>query len=82
MKQTAVEWLVEQLGDSWENVSIGRINISIKVEDYLKLIEQAKEMEEEQIIDARQDGFNRCFRKGDRKEVANEQYYNETFKSK
>jgi hypothetical protein len=42
---------------------------------------QAKEMEKEQIIDARQDGFNRCFRKGDRKEVANEQYYNETFKS-
>ena len=48
MKQTAVEKFIEQLesqGESWENVSIGRIQISIKVEDYLKLKEQAKEME-------------------------------------
>jgi fructose-1-phosphate kinase PfkB-like protein len=54
MKQTAVELFIEQLeaqGESWENVSIGRIQISIKVEDYLKLIEQAKEMEKQQIID-------------------------------
>jgi hypothetical protein len=49
--KTAVELFIEQLeaqGESWENVSIGRIQISIKVEDYLKLIEQAKEMEKEQ----------------------------------
>jgi hypothetical protein len=49
--KTAVELFIEQLeaqGESWENVSIGRIQISIKVEDYLKLIEQAKEMEIEQ----------------------------------
>ena len=48
MKQTAVEQFIEQLeqqGNSWENASIGRMNISIKIEDYLKLIEQAKEME-------------------------------------
>jgi hypothetical protein len=48
---TAVELFIEQLevqGESWENVSIGRIQISIKVEDYLKLKEQAKEMEKEQ----------------------------------
>jgi hypothetical protein len=48
---TAVELFIEQLeaqGESWENVSIGRIQISIKVEDYLKLIEQAKEMELQQ----------------------------------
>jgi hypothetical protein len=49
--QTAVEKFIEQLeeqGESWENVSIGRIQISIKVEDYLDLIKQAKEMENEQ----------------------------------
>jgi len=49
---TAVEKFIEQLeaqGESWENVSIGRIQISINVEDYLKLIEQAKEMEKEQM---------------------------------
>ena len=52
MKQTAVEQFIEQLekqGDSWENVSMGTINISIKVEDYLKLKNQAKEMQDEQM---------------------------------
>ena len=51
-KQTAVEQFIEQLeeqGHSWENASIKTIEISIKVEDYLKLKEQAKEMEKEQI---------------------------------
>jgi hypothetical protein len=85
MKQTAVEQFIEQLeqqGNSWENASIGRMNISIKIEDYLKLIEQAKEMEKEQIINTYRDGrsdqqsekpsrfYNRMA----------EQYYNETFK--
>ena len=54
-KQTSVEFLIDQLEikvKSWENVSIGRIQISIKVEDYLELQKQAKEMEKEQIIDA------------------------------
>jgi hypothetical protein len=61
MEKTAVELFIEQLeaqGESWENVSIGRIQISIKVEDYLKLIAQAKEMEKEQIANAFVDGRN------------------------
>jgi hypothetical protein len=65
-KQTVVEWL-EDLFEEQDYLT---------EQDFL----QAKEMEKQQIIDARQDGFNRCFRKGDRKEVTNEQYYNETFK--
>jgi NCAIR mutase (PurE)-related protein len=85
---TAVEQFIEQLekqGDSWENVSIGRIQISIKVEDYLELQRQAKEMEKEQIMrTARQ-----CYFEGVRKRSKTteelieyaEQYYNETFKS-
>jgi hypothetical protein len=79
MKQTAVEQFIEQLeqqGNSWENASIGRMNISIKIEDYLKLIEQAKEMEKEQIIDAYYYDPNCDEIKDD-----GEQYYNETFKS-
>jgi hypothetical protein len=51
MELTALEKFIQQIeeqGESWENVSIGRIQISIKVEDYLDLIEQAKEMEKEQ----------------------------------
>jgi hypothetical protein len=46
---TAVEQFIEQLeqqGDSWENVSMGTINISIKVEDYLELQRQCKETAE------------------------------------
>jgi hypothetical protein len=77
---TAVEKFIEQLeakGESWENVSIGRIQISINVEDYLKLIEQAKEMEKEQIKDA----FHKNSQKWFCEEEA-EQYYNETFNNK
>jgi hypothetical protein len=43
MKQTAVEWLVEQLKKSLPSVYNGEFN---------KEIEQAKEMEKQQIIDA------------------------------
>ncbi len=42
MKQTAVEWLVQQIyGDMWT-----------QDEDIEKLVHKAKEMEKEQIIDA------------------------------
>jgi hypothetical protein len=84
-QQTAVELFIEQLeaqGESWENVSIGRIQISITVEDYLKLIDQAKEMEKQQIIDACQQGFYdgvdlAKIKKSEFKSA--EDYYNETF---
>ena len=60
MKQTAVEWLVEQMKlDELFNA------------DYF--IDQAKEMEKEQIIDAF-NGEPHCDGDGDR-------YYNENFKS-
>ena len=65
---TAVAWLAEQFEESYSYIN----------EIFKETIEQAKEMEKEQIIDARQDGVNRCFRKGERKEITNEQYYNET----
>jgi hypothetical protein len=76
--KTAVELFIEQLeaqGESWENVSIGRIQISIKVEDYLKLIQQAKEMEKEQIMQAFANGKIN----GDKNWA--HRYYKETFKS-
>jgi hypothetical protein len=71
MKQTAVEWLVEQLS---ENGIIHSCDIR-----------KAKEMEKEQIINAWDNGYDKGTR--DRIEkisnpVGNaEQYYNETFKS-
>ena len=77
---TAVEQFIEQLekqGDSWENVSIGRIQISIKVEDYLELQRQAKEMEKKQTKDAYDAGV---WDVGCR--AANfDEYYKRTFKS-
>jgi hypothetical protein len=63
MKQTAVDWLVSHLNkQEW---------FTYKQREY---IEQAKEMEKQQIIDA-VDGFPLHNRHLD-----GEQYYNETFK--
>ena len=48
---TVVEWLIDQLekkGDASVNMSIGRMQISIIEEDYINLLEQAKEMQEQQ----------------------------------
>ncbi len=62
MKQTALEWLIEQVFNSdWKNMS---------GEDKLKLFEQAKQMEKEQIIDAAERWKGTNFA---------EQYYNETY---
>jgi len=61
MKQTAVEWLIEQMRQpNW---------MSIPTTEW---IQQAKEMEKQQIIDA--------YCMGD-DNIGAEEYYNETFKS-
>lgn len=65
-KQTAVEYL---------EVNLHYLHST----KWQYIVEQAKEMEKQQIIDARQDGRNVCFRKGERKQITNEDYYNETF---
>jgi hypothetical protein len=65
---TAVEWLFEKLPtiDKYDPY-------------YSKIIEQAKEMEKQQIIDAFWNGDNSdCTSEQNSKEFA-EQYYNETF---
>jgi hypothetical protein len=59
--KTAVEWLVEQL--FW----------SEQMERIERVVQQAKEMEKEQIIDAYQSDRFPC------SEQDAEQYYNETF---
>jgi hypothetical protein len=65
MKQTAVDWLVEQYK------KVGGISIS--------MAEIAKEMEKEQITEAHTFGYVIGGGKGDLYNP--EQYYNETFKS-
>lgn len=73
MKQTAVEWLFEQVVNRTERVY------------FLKELEQAKEMGKQEIMNAWNDGYDKGTR--DRIEkisnpVGNaEQYYNKTFKS-
>jgi hypothetical protein len=69
MKQTAVEWLVEQL-DGERHLTENEIK---------RVIEQAKEMEKEQIEDAHEIGY---INGGNHKSVNGEQYYNETYESK
>ena len=68
MKQTAVEWLEHEVS-----------NLVVTTKEYVMiLINQAKEMEKEQIIDAVEDGQRTDFYV---KYYDAEQYYNETFKS-
>jgi hypothetical protein len=70
MKQTAVEWLVEQIcGDH--------------TEQWQKEIDQAKEMGKQQLVDFFIKGQNTYPSEHvlDNQQIA-EQYYNQTFKSK
>ena len=76
MKQTAVEWLIEQMMYQMEirieNTTIG-----------CDLFEQAKEMEKEQIMDAAKimlEGKIILFNSTEIGDGRAEQYYNETFK--
>jgi|LakMenE18May11ns_1017448.scaffolds.fasta_scaffold9530921_2 fatty acid-binding protein DegV len=65
--KTAVEWLVEQIKNNVHNT----------IEEFELIVEQAKEMEKEQIMEAFEAAEKYCgkdFLHGDL-------YYNETFKS-
>jgi hypothetical protein len=62
-KQTAVEWLVETI----------KQNVHNSFEEFELLVNQAKEMEKEQIMDAWNDGWTES-------SDNSRQYYNETFK--
>lgn len=65
-KQTAVEWLVEQI-EKDENVRLRGLNIR-------NLLEQAKQMEKEQHEETWASAWNESAKSGDF-----EKYYNETF---
>jgi|LakMenE18May11ns_1017448.scaffolds.fasta_scaffold9453713_1 hypothetical protein len=83
MKQTAVEWLEEQLSyDNGLGVRYPSHNEMAHLNDYFK---QAKEMEKQQIIDADLNGSIRTAKGNDLKTSSlrikelGEQYYNQTF---
>lgn len=51
-KQSSIDLFIEQLEEkvgAWENASMNRIKISISVEEYLALKEQAKAMHKKEI---------------------------------
>jgi hypothetical protein len=74
MKQTAVEWLWEQIDNSipFQNIQTSQI--------FNGLLEQAKAMEKEQIIDAFGVGCQVESTRLIGYQGMAEQYYNETFK--
>ena len=69
-KQTAVEWLIEELSKNDQRM-LGKV---------LLIYEQAKQMEKEQIIDAWENGIDNCGEFNTPTIATGKQYYNETFK--
>ena len=67
MEQTAVEWLIQ-------NIVEDQTIKSKSMSEWIKIFDNAKEMEKQQIIDA-VDGFPL-----DKRHLEGEQYYKETYK--
>ena len=74
MKQTAVEWLVKELNKMIDFIPIDKWD---KIRD---IVQQAKEMEKEQIINAHGDEQSYLQDDGSWKTIYAEEYYNENFK--
>ena len=72
--KTAVEWLAEKYDYAYWMVKRDEISPALAEEWKKHYFEQAKEMEKQQIMKARQDIFHTG-------NLTNEEYYNETFKS-
>lgn len=79
MKQTAVEWLAEKYDYAYWLVKRDEISPALAEEWKKHYLEQAKEMEKEQIINAYWDGYVKPYSQEMITEA--EQYYNQTFKS-
>ena len=69
MKQTAVEWYFTELWTAPKDKFI-----------WHSILIKAKEMEKEQIIEARIDGDENYTLVGNKRKEYAEQYYNETYK--
>jgi Rps23 Pro-64 3,4-dihydroxylase Tpa1-like proline 4-hydroxylase len=77
-KQTAVQWYIEERNILENALRTNEFGLSTYFQRKIQIEDQAKAMEREQIIDARQDGIDAVF-KG--YSISNEEYYNETFKT-
>ena len=74
MKQTAVEWLEQEFIKLESTIGVYGI--------MYKLIEQAKEMEKEQIIDFTRKAVRKILDEDRQNPFNLEQYYNEQYESK
>ena len=79
IKQTAVNWLVEQIKEYDFSPRDNTYLIEIPSWILKEKIDQAKQMEKEQIIDAYKQGQ---YDSEPIRETDAEQYYNETYKNK
>lgn len=75
-QQTAVEWQFEQLFNSFEKFNNGEYTFDEYLSSNLRIREQAKEMEKQQIIEAHTNGYVIGGGNGYLHEP--EQYYNKT----
>ena len=76
-KQTAIDWLIEEIAIPEMLHTRGKIDYSHMVKRKNEIIAKAKEMEREQIIDAYDDALG-VGRGGVKKEYA-EQYYTKKY---
>jgi hypothetical protein len=77
MKQTAVQWLKDELEEYGSPVEL-----TLDWETFDKLFKQAKEMEKQQIIDAYIKGNYKSNRDMYWKVKSAEEYYSETYNTK
>jgi hypothetical protein len=79
MKQTSIEWLVDQL----KKYDLSRDNILIVIPLFIwkEKVEKAKEMEKEQIIDFTRKAVRKILDEDRQNPFNLEQYYNENYKS-
>jgi hypothetical protein len=81
MKQTAVEWLVDESMKLVAQVMTGTSNEDTLEDDVYRIVTKAKEMEKEQIIEAWDNGLFNCGEFNNPTIISGKQYYKETFKS-
>ena len=84
MKQTAVEWLIDEAMKLVVQYMNGTLNEDILDDDIYRIGTKAKEMEKEQMDKVAGDWWNEgasYMNDGGRKYKNFEQYYTETFKS-
>jgi hypothetical protein len=85
MKETAVDWFSENTFNQIELLKRGYVNQEEFLSGMLKLRDQAKEMEKEQMDKVAGDWWNEgasYMYDGKRKYESFEDYYNETFNTK